>query len=731
MIQKVIGEQSFQVLADNFTIGPASASYVLQISADGKNFSDLFAVAADTTRLVTNVANGSFYKLKNNEGEVSINWRTQCGGGESGGGGVAGVSSVNGKTGAVNLANINGFDLTNESAIGVYTGVWSGDKHYLAKENGQQGGMFLATINGQSIITDKDTPLDIQVEGGSGDYTVVDTLPEATKEGQMVYLTEDMTHQQPVTGVGGKSMEFGETGENEYHIIQYGDADLRIYRDGDGNIIRVWSRGQDLPFSLNGTWYKLSKSFTGHKDAFYRFNGGWFWFYVYEGEEFATNDFGGGTYAAGEPCDYVDTIIDYEKGQYIVKDIDGTLSWEKYDFPAKVFVYDGKADHSDIANAVKPYFEALRAGGADAVNQMPHIYTIIYNGVPFSGFRSEGDDDHLVLYSSVMVEWASSIGTHKLYVWENGDCEWQDTGMHIQNPVYVSKEGFEGFNNATKITFKFNDGFEWGNVLAGKVYIDSYERDLYIRPANYGEEHRIDVSVQDWFGRDSICDPNYDQGDNGKLIKYETNGYSIYWVAYANLEARTMTIYMKSSHTEDFGFTPDEGLQGQINANHIEVSVEGGASVATVPTELSYKTGEGDKKVVFPTGGSKPTFYLSGNEEWTALVNDDQLQGLINYIKTNGLNSAKGVDVKVLYDEGRTTYSLNELSVDADGFYLTFNYGQNLVEISVDYDGNTISFEDKSVVTSDNSIGKIIGLTQEEYDALGEKEYNTLYVIKG
>lgn len=85
MIQKIVGEAPFQVLADNFSISPATASYTLQISADGINYSDLFTVAANTTRLVTDVANGSYYKLKNNTGEVVINWRSQCGGGDGSG----------------------------------------------------------------------------------------------------------------------------------------------------------------------------------------------------------------------------------------------------------------------------------------------------------------------------------------------------------------------------------------------------------------------------------------------------------------------------------------------------------------------------------------------------------------------------------------------------------------------------------------------------------------------
>lgn len=81
------GEQQFQVLATNFSISPSNADYTLQISADGQNFSDLFRVSAGQTRMVTGVANGSYYRLKGNGTEVVINWRTQCKG--EGGGGSA------------------------------------------------------------------------------------------------------------------------------------------------------------------------------------------------------------------------------------------------------------------------------------------------------------------------------------------------------------------------------------------------------------------------------------------------------------------------------------------------------------------------------------------------------------------------------------------------------------------------------------------------------------------
>lgn len=735
MLIKISSEQPFQIMASAFIIGASQSGYTLQFSADGTNYSDLFSVGAGVERMVTNVAANAYYKLRGNTGDVSVNYGKDCGGG---GGEGAGVSSVNGKSGAVNLANINGFDLTNESAIGVYTGVWSGNKHYLAKENSQQGGMFLATINGQPIITDKDTPLDIQVGGGSGDYSVVDTLPEATKEGQMAYLSEDMTHQQPVTGVGGKSMEFGETGAGEYHIIQYGDADFRIHRNGDGEIYRVVSRGQDLPFSLDGTWYKLPKSFTNLKDAFYMFNGGWFWFYVYEGEEFATNDYGGGTYAAGETCDYVDTIIDYEKGQYIVKDINGTLSWEKYDFPAKVFVYDDRegVDHSEIANALAPYYVAQETGGQAAVGQLPRDLCVIYKGIAYYGPFSESDWDRELRMGSKTISFNDGqFASLKLIVEKSGNCREIGGDFSLSKPVYVSKEGIEGFDGATKITLKFNDGYEWywDKELTTRIFIDGYERDLSIRPANYGEEYRINVKCQDWFDRDSIIAPD-GPWDYNKLVKYETNEYSIFWVASFDYDTRTATINIKSGRNDELAFVASDSLQTEIDANHIEISIESGASVATVPSELSFKTGEGDKKVVLPI---KPTFNLSINDEWTTLVNDDQLQGLLNYIKENGTESLKDIDVKVygIGEEGEgDVYIPVEIYASSEGIRIIISYGEGSNYINVDYDGNTTPFTITTFVATnpnEHTVSQILQMSQAEYDALENKDGITLYIIVG
>lgn len=87
MTTTISREQPFSVLATNFSISPSSSGYVLQVSADGINYTDLFAVGANITRMVTNVASGSYYKLSGNtDDNVTINWQKQCSDGQSGGG---------------------------------------------------------------------------------------------------------------------------------------------------------------------------------------------------------------------------------------------------------------------------------------------------------------------------------------------------------------------------------------------------------------------------------------------------------------------------------------------------------------------------------------------------------------------------------------------------------------------------------------------------------------------
>ena len=77
MLYRINGEEAFQIGAPNMTISPSSQGYELQISADGYNFTTLFSVDANTTRMVTGVANGSYYRLLGNEDEITVNAMVQ------------------------------------------------------------------------------------------------------------------------------------------------------------------------------------------------------------------------------------------------------------------------------------------------------------------------------------------------------------------------------------------------------------------------------------------------------------------------------------------------------------------------------------------------------------------------------------------------------------------------------------------------------------------------------
>lgn len=75
---KVMNEAGFQILTSAMSIGPSQTGYVLEVSADGKNFSPLFSVAANTTKMATGLAPNAYYRLKGNVGEVIVNWSRTC-----------------------------------------------------------------------------------------------------------------------------------------------------------------------------------------------------------------------------------------------------------------------------------------------------------------------------------------------------------------------------------------------------------------------------------------------------------------------------------------------------------------------------------------------------------------------------------------------------------------------------------------------------------------------------
>lgn len=86
MQYKIINEQPWQILSNAMTISPSETGYELQVAADGKNYTTLFSVGAGLTRQITNLSSGSYYRMKGNVGEVTVNWVRDCSGGEGGGG---------------------------------------------------------------------------------------------------------------------------------------------------------------------------------------------------------------------------------------------------------------------------------------------------------------------------------------------------------------------------------------------------------------------------------------------------------------------------------------------------------------------------------------------------------------------------------------------------------------------------------------------------------------------
>lgn len=90
MQYKIINEQPWQILTDAMTISPSETGYELQVAADGKNYTTLFSVGPGITRQITNLSSGSYFRMKGNVGEVTVNWVRSCNSGGSGGGGNAG-----------------------------------------------------------------------------------------------------------------------------------------------------------------------------------------------------------------------------------------------------------------------------------------------------------------------------------------------------------------------------------------------------------------------------------------------------------------------------------------------------------------------------------------------------------------------------------------------------------------------------------------------------------------
>lgn len=74
MVKKINGEAPFQVLSNSFAIH-SDVEFTLQYSADGINYTDWSASTPKGENcVVNNVANGMYFKLKNNEGDATITY---------------------------------------------------------------------------------------------------------------------------------------------------------------------------------------------------------------------------------------------------------------------------------------------------------------------------------------------------------------------------------------------------------------------------------------------------------------------------------------------------------------------------------------------------------------------------------------------------------------------------------------------------------------------------------
>jgi hypothetical protein len=148
MRQTILNEAPFQVLTTAFSIGPSQTGYDLQISADGVNFSTLFSVPADTTRMITNVARGSAYRCLGNDGQIVVNWVRDCSDGEGGGGGT-GPQGPMGPQGATGPQGPEGA----QGAQGPAGSGGTGDNYILKSsldipENAEVGDVFAINASG-------------------------------------------------------------------------------------------------------------------------------------------------------------------------------------------------------------------------------------------------------------------------------------------------------------------------------------------------------------------------------------------------------------------------------------------------------------------------------------------------------------------------------------------------------------------------------------------------------
>lgn len=221
MIYTINGEQPFQVLSDSFSVSPSQSGYDLYLSADGFNYSRFATVASGTTKQFTGMNNGNYYILSGNTSEVKVNWERECGGG---GGGAAGVSSLDGQTGALTTK----------------------------------------TIGGESILGTGDIPV-----GGSDNYQIVNNISEVQnpQTGTRVYVHSGST----VETYDG--IAFDASTVSEGYVVKVFDGQgnkyFDIYRSGD-NFFWNWENDGDIHSrTANGKLFYYKSDTTNH--IFYLF----------------------------------------------------------------------------------------------------------------------------------------------------------------------------------------------------------------------------------------------------------------------------------------------------------------------------------------------------------------------------------------------------------------------------------------------------------------------------
>ena len=230
MIYSITNEQPFQVLSTNFSVSPSESGYNLQISANGIDYTDFATVGSGVTRQFTGMANGNFYRLSGNTGTVEVNWMRECS--PAGGGGAAGVSSLDGQTGALTTKTING------NAI-----LGSGDIEI-------EGGSNIYYVDGDSINNYSGVVDEIYHKLSSGETVFVGSKYDYAK--YPVAKAEIYEYQEGQPGDAdylrqeGFSVTVTRTDNSDAYLLRYGALRAFRYegRDGDGYDAGVsWSEG--------------------------------------------------------------------------------------------------------------------------------------------------------------------------------------------------------------------------------------------------------------------------------------------------------------------------------------------------------------------------------------------------------------------------------------------------------------------------------------------------------